>query len=593
MPSATALNADPLEASLPEATGRTSRRSGGRLTVSARADARERLRRACGFASVVVAAASLAVIAPPASEPAAAQLVPLDASCSELNAMVGRPTSTYIVRQGIQFRSDSQARVGPGSDNRYSDGETVRIQVKLSLNADWDVRDDLDPNAEPLAMDFMLGTTAKKANVTPAEGEDSNLLTFEYTLDSTDGSHSANDIWIPENSVRANEFALAFGRGNTINTAGNGAAHQAIHGPCGGAQLEHPAVFHPRTAGSPTIIRRPKIISEPLDGDTYYEGEKIWVQVEYSEPVRVSGTPMLKLRFGSDAEPNPTYKNARYVSPHTSNQASLPLPPDDPRRRSTVTRLLFEYVVQSSDADVDGISIDWGQLSGGSITATDDGTTATLRHDGLAARSEAEARLGGDPTFAEHRVDGSRGPKAPHELWDTPNPAHVLSYSTRVVSEPARGTTLHEGEYIVVRAEFSESIVVEDTRLELPIHLFPCYTADFSHRSRLSGDALAAYEAALASVGCLKNTGTEMNPVYTEVKPTDEPEKFVRYAKYLSGSGHTRLLFYYEIGPNDKDRDGLVVPDGDFTYDGGKEITSTVQDSIITADDDGTLYTHY
>ncbi len=494
--------------------------------------------------------------------------------------MVGRPTNTYIVRQGVKFVSDSQSSVGPGSNNSYSNGETVRIQVKLSLNVRWDVRDDLDPNVKPLSVAFMLGDSEKTAEATPAEGKDNNILRFDYTLDSDDGSHSASDLWIPENSVKANDFAFA-------KTASN-VPHQEIHGPCGGADVEHPAVFHPKSSGSPTIISRPKIMSEPLDGDAYYQGEEIWVRVEYSEPVTVSGTPTLTLDVGG------TDRQARYVSASTNNEQSLPHPPMDPRRRSSMTRLLFAYEVTGSDSDTDGISIDRGSLSGGPIRAMDNGVTATLNHDGLGAAVEYNAREGGDPTVAKHLVDGSRLPfdheepsdSLRSELVDSGTPAHVTSYATRVVSEPASGTTLHAGEYIVVRAEFSEAVVVEDNRLELPIQFFNCYNADFNHietleaEHGLNSDEVETYKDSLEAYGCLETNGDRISPT-------------LKYAKYLSGSGHTRLLFWYQIGSADKDRDGIIVPDGNFTYDGGKEITSSIQDSIITADDGAELYTHY
>ena len=559
-----------------EATSTASRRTGGRLVVPARVAARRRWRRVRALFALVVAAASLAVISPPATEPTAAALaaVPLDATCRELNAMVGRPTNTYIVRQGIQFLSDTAARVGPGSDNRYSNGETLRIQVKLSLNASWGNRSDLDPNAEALSMDFMLGTTAKKATAAPARGSDSNLLTFEYTLDSSDGSHSANDIWIPENSVNAGDYAFKFGSGSNINTAGNGAPHQFISGPCGGTNLEHPAVFHPQSHGSPTIVSRPKIMSEPHSGHTYYAGEKIWVRVEFSEPVTVTGAPVLKLRFGSDSDVNPAYKNARYVADSTSD------PPNDPRRRSSMHRLLFEYEVRTGDSDPDGFSIDWGELTGGSIVAMDNGVAATRNHDGLAAQAEFSVRDGGDPTVAKHLVDGSRGPKTSQELSDA-STAFIQSYATRVVSEPATGTTLHEGEYIVVRADFSVAVVVENVGLELPIEFFNCYRGDFSHRNLLSGTDLENYDAELATLGCWDTTTD------TKLSPT------LKHAKYFSGSGSTRLLFAYQITSQDKDRDGIIVPDGELTYDGGKEITASIQDSIIRAHDGGTLHIHY
>lgn len=560
---------------MPVATSQRSLPRGGHRSASRWTIVRRQRQRAAAVCAVVVAAASLAVVSPPTAEPAAAALkaAPLDATCSELNAMVGHPTRAYIVRQGIQFLSDSAADVGPGSDDTYGSGETVRIQVTLSLNASWGRRDDLYADAEELHITFMLGSTSKEAVATSAEGHGSNLLTFEYTLDPSDGNHSARDVWIPENSVVANDFAKTFGRDAPYD---DGAAHQFISGPCGGAQVEHPAVFHPQTPGSPTIVSRPRIMSEPHSGDAYYEGEKIWVRVEYSEPVTVTGTPVIKLRFGSDADTNPSYRDARYVSDSASD------PPDDPRRRSSMHRLLFEYVVQSSDIDSDGFSIDWGQLSGGSIVAMDNGVAATRNHDGLAAQAEYSIREGGDPTVAKHLVDGSRGPKTSQELHDTGDPAVIQSYATRVVSEPRSGETLHEGEYVVLRADFNESVVVSDSRLELPIELFNCHDADFNHRSQLSGTDLDSYDAELAELGCWDDSSD------TKLKPTR------RYARYLSGAGSSRLLFAYQITSLDEDRDGIVVPDdSELTYDGGTEITPSIQNSIISAHDGGTLHVHY
>ena len=570
---------------------------GTRVAVLRRDASRRRFRRSGAVATVVIAAASLAVVSPPATEPAAAQVVPLGATCSQLNAMVGRPTDAHIVGRGVRFVSD------PGSDNSYTIGETISIVVELSLNVRFDVRTDLNPDAEPLSVDFMLGGNApanlRKAVATSAKGEGTNRLTFEYTVQSGDTHQNTGDLWIPENSVRADDYARTFGGASDINTVGRGVPHQFIHGPCGGASLEHPTVFHPRSTGSPTIVSRPKIMSEPIDGDTYYAGEEIWVRIEYSEPVTVTGTPTLTLDVGG------SNKEARFVctghrDTNCADSNNVPLsndpPNNDPRRRSSMTRLLFAYTVTASDStsttdpdDIEGISVAWGSLSGGSITAMDNGVAATLYHDELEAQADLRAVDrdmdgevdGGDPTVAKHLVDGSRGPLTSQELQDPSNPTFVSSYATRVVSEPATGTTLHEGEYVVVRADFNEAVFVDDTRLELPIQIFNCHNDDFKHRNQLSGTDLDTYDTGLVELGCLDNLQDR-----NRVSPT------LKYAKYLSGSGHTRLLFYYRVTNDDKDRDGIIVPSGRFTYDGGKPIDESSQD-IFRAADGGTLYTHY
>ena len=94
------------------------------------------------------------------------------------------------------------------------------------------------------------------------------------------------------------------------------------------------------------IVSGVSIISRPLSGDTYGEGDRIRARIAYDEVVSISGSPQLSLRVGTQA--------------HSMSYVGMD--------RSRV--LDFEYVVQATDTDTDGVSItsDLSLPSGASIT---------------------------------------------------------------------------------------------------------------------------------------------------------------------------------------------------------------------------------
>ena len=119
-----------------------------------------------------------------------------------------------------------------------------------------------------------------------------------------------------------------------------------------------------------------EVISEPVSGlGDYRNGETVEIAVLFGDVVLVDtsrGTPKLALTIGAST------RQATYV------------------RGSGTNRLLFEYTVQTSDEDTDGLSVAANSLTlqGGTITSVW-GASALLGHTALA-------------TQAGHRVDGSR-----------------------------------------------------------------------------------------------------------------------------------------------------------------------------------------
>ena len=116
------------------------------------------------------------------------------------------------------------------------------------------------------------------------------------------------------------------------------------------------------------------VVSKPVDGDTYRQGEKIEVAVTFGDRVLVDtslGTPALGLAVGTET------RQATYVRGTGSN------------------RLVFEYTVQSGDTGSDGIAIAANGLApGGGAIASVYGVRAILDHAALAAQTG-------------HKVDGS------------------------------------------------------------------------------------------------------------------------------------------------------------------------------------------
>ena len=126
------------------------------------------------------------------------------------------------------------------------------------------------------------------------------------------------------------------------------------------------------------------VVSKPVDGDTYRQGEKIEVAVTFGDRVLVDtslGTPTLGLAVGTET------RQATYVRGTGSN------------------RLVFEYTVQSGDTDGDGIAVAANGLApGGGAIAGFYGVQAILDHAALAAQTGH--KVGGSLT---HSFDLTRG----------------------------------------------------------------------------------------------------------------------------------------------------------------------------------------
>ena len=130
-------------------------------------------------------------------------------------------------------------------------------------------------------------------------------------------------------------------------------------------------------------IESVSIISSPVAAsDTYGAGEMIVFTVDFDDTVVVDttdGTPRLLFQLGNSGSERDEY--LKYVS------------------GSGTTTLRFEYTVQATDVDDDGINIDEDalELAGGKITDATDGLEAILGHEAV-------------DLLTSHKVDGSQMP---------------------------------------------------------------------------------------------------------------------------------------------------------------------------------------
>ena len=158
--------------------------------------------------------------------------------------------------------------------------------------------------------------------------------------------------------------------------------------------------------GGPPVVAALEVVSRPAVGDTYGYGERIALEVAFSEPVTVTGTPRLRLTVGA------------------RRRAMEFLPAEG-------SRLRFEYVVVGADRDEDGAGVAANALAldGGAIVDTL-ATAAELAHE----------RLEDQPG---HKVDGS-----PRAVGNLPPLRLVLgSPAVRVeLSEAFVGAETHTAE---------------------------------------------------------------------------------------------------------------------------------------------------
>ena len=273
---------------------------------------------------------------------------------SKVNGSLITPPSVW----GIAFDSS------PARGTTYEFGETIEVRVEF----DRAVTVIGSPQVA-----LTIGTQTRQAAYSRSWW-DARYAHFSYAVQ--EGDRDEDGI-----SIAANALAL---NGGTITHADD---------PTTDANIAHSAVaadFSRRVNGR--LVTRPVVSAIYLDnhvpppsGDTYVRGERVRVWVEFDRDVMVTGRPQVALTIGSQT------KQAIYSGHSTVALAGGGTIVDE-------DVLSFDYLVQATDRDGDGISIPANALAlnGGTINLAADRTIdADLAHDAVPA----------DPT---RKVSGSR-----------------------------------------------------------------------------------------------------------------------------------------------------------------------------------------
>ncbi len=225
----------------------------------------------------------------------------------------------------------------------------------------------------------VTGTPQLALNTTPAEsaafasGSGTSTLTFDYTIQA--GDNAATLDYTATNALTLNSGTITDPAANnaTLTLASPGAA---------GSLSANKSITIDTTA--PTVS---SVTASNADG-AYKAGQTIHVQVNFSEPVNVTGTPQLALNT-TPAE------SATYAS------------------GSGTSTLVFDYTIQAGDnaATLDYTATNALTLNGGTITdPAANNATLTLTSPGSAGSLSANKSLVVDttaPTVTSRTVDGT------------------------------------------------------------------------------------------------------------------------------------------------------------------------------------------
>jgi len=318
---------------------------------------------------------------------------------------------------------------------------------------------------------------------------DTDFLQFEYRVQAADAD--TDGISIAANAIRLNGGSI---RSAADRTTDADLTHAAVAADPGhkvdGSRVGTPMVGDISFGGIQTGPAQEMV--------TIGRGDLIGVLVVFNRPVRVTGSPRVTLTIGSRT------RQAAYAS----GGAGLS------------QQLYFEYTVQASDVDTDGISIPANAISlnGGSITAADGVTAADLTHG-----------AGSEPN---QRVDGNLV-TVPRVLGLGPHPP------------PANGHTYESLETITVLVAFERPVTV-------------------------TGSPRVAL-----SIGTMTRYATHAPSVAVDLTP---------FTRSIPGIERLVEYFTYTVQADDLDTDGISIPANAISLNGGSITAAAdgTTDAVLT-----------
>ncbi|MDE0192889.1 MAG: hypothetical protein OXQ90_16165, partial [Gammaproteobacteria bacterium] len=270
-----------------------------------------------------------------------------------------------------------QVASNPAAAGTYAIGQEVVVRIRFD--------EAVSSTSSSIELDF--DGDRRTATRTGLEGD---TATFTYI--------------VVEGDVDANGFVVPGGRVTVADEFGNRAERDTDALRTG-----------QRVDGVVPLVERAAIVSSAGGDRTYQAGDRIELEVTFSEPVRGLVGSTFALLVGTDTDA--VERSAEFVSGENTS------------------RVRYRYRVQVGDSDTDGISFAADALSG---TITD------------RAGNTLNAAVPAVGEQANHRVDGGEDPDPPRVTGVT------------VTSTPARRSTYAIGDMIEVTVRFNENVDVTD-----------------------------------------------------------------------------------------------------------------------------------
>ena len=331
----------------------------------------------------------------------------------------------------------------PQSGTTWRVGEEIQMQAYCTVP--------LTVTGTP-QVPLIIGARTRYANYVPALSAASHLI-FSYTVQKTDFDDNGIQYGGPT-PWRMNGGSVVL-RGHktpaTLSSTGNYRTTYVIDRDHPDADEHGYRLTNVDGGGSgtggPDLVATPVVSSvgfrsSPRYENTYDLGEQIRVDVRFSGPVTVTGTPQLGLSIGSYTR-QATYSRGGSITAHEEYGGT---------RGST---LVFTYTVQETDLDLDGISIAANALAlnSGTISKASDASIAvSLSHTAVAADATRKVNGGGtNPSGGTSPGDGGN-----------PKPSLRVS-AVRLTGTPASETTYRLGEQIEVAVTFTDAVTVTGT----------------------------------------------------------------------------------------------------------------------------------
>ena len=469
-------------------------------------------------------------------------------------------TAPTIATNGISITSTAT------SNNIYTKGDAIQITVTFSEN--------VDVTGTP-QLTLRLGTADKNAAWTSGSG--TTALVFEYIVVASDVD--ADGIEIEANKLTLNGGTIKDAAGNAATLTYNALLAQASH----------------KVDGTIPAINSIAITSTAPANNTYKTGDKIQATVTFTEKMKVTGTPQLKLQIGGAT------KNAGYAS------------------GTGAAALVFEYTVAAGDTDADGISIGANALSLNSGTITDTtGSAAVLTHtavpdnsahqvdstqpnivsNGVAITSTTAPYIVGEViqatvTFSEDvfvtgtpqltlQIGSAR--KTASYASGTGTAALVFTYTV------ATGDADADGFSIPANALSLNNGTIKDTAGNAAVLTHRAVSDDSSHKVDGIQPNIVSNGIAIASTAPSNNIYTAGDTIQAtvtfseNVDVTGTPQLTLKIgtagknAAWTSGSGTTALVFEYTVVAGDVDTDGISIEADKLTLNSG-----TIKDAAENA----------